>query len=129
MDRLWRRGRGGVLDIGWPPGSTPPGGKPGAAQGIQSYGRGRYDEQSGLYEWYETPEHVRRQEAGTAVTWEQILTRWDLVEADLHETYGIDLDQPRLLPRHTWRWLQSRIIGLLSADTRLSRALAPEPER
>lgn len=28
----------------------------------------------------------------------------------------------------SWRWLETRITGLLAADTRLYRALAPEPE-
>jgi hypothetical protein len=27
-----------------------------------------------------------------------------------------------------WPWLETHILGLLSADTRLYRALAPEPE-
>ncbi|WP_347404671.1 hypothetical protein [Solwaraspora sp. WMMD1047] len=28
----------------------------------------------------------------------------------------------------SWRWLEYRILGLLSADTRIYRALSPEPE-
>lgn len=43
--------------------------------------------------------------------------------------YGIDVDTPGLLRQRTWRWLQARIVGLLSADTRIARALAPDPKK
>ncbi|MET8765466.1 hypothetical protein [Streptomyces sp. NPDC004658] len=33
-----------------------------------------------------------------------------------------------ILQRRTWRWLQMRILGLLSADSRLARHFAPPPE-
>ena len=62
------------------------------------------------------------------MTWTDILSRWRLVEADLHQVYGIDIDDRHLLRRRTWRWLEARILGLLSTNCRLSRALAPEPE-
>lgn len=29
----------------------------------------------------------------------------------------------------SWRWLCARIVGLLAADTRLNRALAPPPDQ
>jgi hypothetical protein len=48
-----------------------------------------------------------------------------MIEADLHQVYGIDLDQPGLMRTRTWRWLRIRIAGLLAADTRIVRALAP----
>ncbi|TCB97719.1 hypothetical protein E0H26_11745 [Micromonospora zingiberis] len=57
-----------------------------------------------------------------------MLDHWDLIEADLHSEYGVDLDEPGILQQRTWRWLSTRIAGLLSADTRLARALSPEPE-
>lgn len=41
-----------------------------------------------------------------------MLRRWDLVEADLHERYGIDCDSG-ILTQRTWRWLVDRIRGLL----------------
>ncbi|XVU25812.1 hypothetical protein ACQPZJ_01770 [Actinoplanes sp. CA-054009] len=63
------------------------------------------------------------------MTWADILTRWRTVEADLHQVYGIDLDEPGLLRRRTWRWLEGKILGLLDTKSRLSRALAPEPEQ
>lgn len=43
-----------------------------------------------------------------------ILDVFSLVEADLHEVYGIDLEDPRLA-RRSWRWLRIKIIGLLTA--------------
>lgn len=30
--------------------------------------------------------------------------------------------------RRSWRWLEVRIIGLLAADTRLSRSLRPDQD-
>ncbi|MDF5756662.1 hypothetical protein [Spongiactinospora sp. TRM90649] len=63
------------------------------------------------------------------MTWAALLERWALVEADLHAEFGIDLDEPGLLTSRTWRWLRTRILGLLSADTRVCRALAPDAER
>ena len=38
------------------------------------------------------------------------------------------MEDPDLMAKRSWRWLEVRILGLLSADTRLHRALAPEPE-
>lgn len=51
-----------------------------------------------------------------------------MIEADLHSEYGIDVEDRVLMRRRTWRWLEARITGLLAADTRLYRALAPPPE-
>jgi hypothetical protein len=42
--------------------------------------------------------------------------------------YGIDVEDRALMGARSWRWLETRIIGLLAADTRLSRALAPADE-
>jgi hypothetical protein len=38
------------------------------------------------------------------------------------------VEEPGLLQARTWRWLRVRIGGLLAADTRLARALAPPPK-
>ncbi|MFG2059663.1 hypothetical protein ACGFI9_37195 [Micromonospora sp. NPDC048930] len=57
-----------------------------------------------------------------------MLTHWRLIEADLHDVYGIDVEDRPLMRDRSWRWLEIRISGLLCADTRLYRALAPEPE-
>ncbi|MEV5537459.1 hypothetical protein AB0L13_11415 [Saccharopolyspora shandongensis] len=51
-----------------------------------------------------------------------------MIEADLHEVYGIDVEAGILRAR-SWRWLRTRIIGLLSCESRLARALAPPDKR
>lgn len=64
------------------------------------------------------------------------MRRWSLVEADLHDRYGIDLDEPGLLERRSWRWLRVRVEQLLTVppsqygraaihNTRIGHALAP----
>lgn len=50
------------------------------------------------------------------------------MEADLHERYGIDLSDPAIRHGRTWRWLQVRILALLSVDSRLYRHFKP-PEK
>ncbi|MFB9415692.1 hypothetical protein ACFFSQ_46945 [Dactylosporangium matsuzakiense] len=55
-----------------------------------------------------------------------MLKFWTLIEADLHERYGIDVDDRALLRARSWRWLQARILGLLAVESRLHRALYPE---
>lgn len=44
----------------------------------------------------------------------------------MHSEYGVDLGDRALLRARTWRWLRVRIVGLLSADTRLARAFTPD---
>lgn len=48
-----------------------------------------------------------------------MLARWDLVEADLHERYGIDVDNG-ILARRSWRWLRTRILALLDVPPHIS---------
>lgn len=101
----------------------------GAPRDISQYGRGEQNPATGLYEWYEIPDDVWRAETGQnrQVAWRDILTHWSLVEADLHERYGLDVDQPGLLKTRTWRWLRVRIVGLLeTGETRIARALTPQ---
>ncbi|QRV32101.1 hypothetical protein I6J39_17000 [Streptomyces californicus] len=62
------------------------------------------------------------------MTWAGLLEQWALIEADFQQTYGIDLDTPGLMRARSWRWLKTRIYGLLSAETRINRHFAP-PER
>lgn len=110
-----------------PGGSTSP--EPGSAEGIQApgvRGYGAYDEDSGLYEWYEVDEGVI--EDPHALTWARILTHWLLIEADLHQTYGVDVETPGLLAARTARWLRTRIVALAATDSRLHRALRPPEE-
>lgn len=46
----------------------------------------------------------------------------------MQERYHIDLDEPGLLKRHSARWLQARIRGLIGVESRLHYALFP-PEK
>ncbi|WP_416962974.1 hypothetical protein [Streptomyces sp. Agncl-13] len=62
------------------------------------------------------------------MTWAQLLDEWPLVEADLHEFYGVDVGAPGLLDERSWRWLRVRIFGLLSTDSRIQRLFNPPPE-
>lgn len=54
--------------------------------------------------------------------WRDILEQWPHVEADLHQTYGADWDDPALDGR-PWPWWRERILGLLTTESRLSRVL------
>ncbi|TDC42124.1 hypothetical protein [Micromonospora sp. KC213] len=72
------------------------------------------------------PSEERPAPSGRQVSWAEILTHWPAVEADLHSEYGIDVEDRGLMRARSWRWLRSRIVGLLAADTRLSRALSPD---
>jgi hypothetical protein len=49
------------------------------------------------------------------------------VEADLHQVYGVDVEDRALMRARSWRWLKTRILGLLATDCRLYRTLAPKP--
>lgn len=65
---------------------------------------------------------------------------WPLIERDLAEVYGIDVEDDDLLTRRSWRWLCNRITGLIDrpptitptghvlASTRLGLALNPPRE-
>lgn len=61
------------------------------------------------------------------MTWADLLARWPLIECDLHDVYGIDLDDDRVMTGRTWRWLRTRIVGLLDRDSALLRDLTPAP--
>ncbi|WP_188197215.1 hypothetical protein [Nonomuraea sp. SYSU D8015] len=63
------------------------------------------------------------------MSWLDLLSRWELVEADLHQVFGIDLDQSSALRGRSWRWLRTRIAGLLVCDSRIARALDPGDDR
>ncbi|MEV6297856.1 hypothetical protein AB0M02_00450 [Actinoplanes sp. NPDC051861] len=57
------------------------------------------------------------------MSWVDLLAHWVLIEADLHERYGVDVEDRALMRARSWRWLQTRILGLLSVQSRLRRAL------
>ncbi|WP_188126988.1 hypothetical protein [Actinoplanes lobatus] len=63
------------------------------------------------------------------MTWEQLLSHWALIEADLHSEYGVDVEDRALMRARSWRWLQTRIVQLLSEPkTRIARALRSPAE-
>ncbi|GHH67635.1 hypothetical protein GCM10017673_14960 [Streptosporangium violaceochromogenes] len=52
-----------------------------------------------------------------------------MIEADLHQAYGVDLEEPGLLRARTGRWLRVRVLGLLADPrTRIFRVLRSERE-
>lgn len=59
---------------------------------------------------------------GLRVTWRQLDHHWALIEADLHERFGIDLWAPGVLDR-PWPWLRSRIGALLATPPNLVPAI------
>lgn len=59
----------------------------------------------------------------------RILRLWSLVELDFAQVYGIDLGEPGLLDRRSWRWITLRLHGLLSTKSRVQRVLNPTPEQ
>lgn len=73
-------------------------------------------------------------------SWRQILAHWHLIEADLQERYGIDVHDRDLMRARSWRWLRTRIEGLLQVppqflsdgrpvqQTRLAFVLMPIPD-
>lgn len=60
------------------------------------------------------------------MTWPAILHHWKLIVADFHSEYGCELTRDLLRVRD-WGWFRTRVLGLLHADTRLFRVLAPRP--
>lgn len=60
--------------------------------------------------------------------WRNILAAWASIELDFQD-WGIDLESG-ILKERSWRWLHTRIMGLIAKpESRLHRALtAPEPQ-
>jgi len=92
---------------------------------IAQYGQGDYDEETGQFEWYDLPADFEKPQ-GVTLTWEAILTQWDLIEADFHDVYGVDLEQ--VFRVKSYRWFTVRVHGLFASDSRLARHFAPTPE-
>jgi len=77
---------------------------------------------SGLKRYEEEPDAAE----AAQLTWWEILSRWQLVQLDMHQTYGIDMGDRDLLRSRSWPWLRLRVVGLVSEPgTRLQRALRP----
>ena len=120
------------MGIGHPPGST--GRRPGGqsddrAADAAQYGRGTQDPVTGLYEWYEFPEDFNPQGAGEGegLTVVAVLEQWPLIMADFASEFGIRLhtETDQTL---TWAAFYAYLGGLFTADTRLSRHFAKDPE-
>lgn len=54
---------------------------------------------------------------------------WQLIEADLHRFYGVDVEDNRMLTRRTYRWLITRVAGLLGIQDSLLRLKLYPPEK
>ncbi|PRA13359.1 hypothetical protein CQ010_01550 [Arthrobacter sp. MYb211] len=102
---------------------------------IAPFGRGRRDPVTGRYERYVYPPDFREQikrrggkgsqgdsKEAEEFEWSNILAKWNLIELDLHEVFGIDIFNKPLMKARTYAWLRRRIEGLLTTDSRLSRA-------
>lgn len=103
------------------------GGAPGDAglDAIAQYGRGDYDEATGLYEWYDLPsDHSAKRRQGGEVAWRSLIEQWALLEADWSSEYGERL--ARVWPSLTWREFRTGVAGLLACDSRLSRYFGGE---
>jgi len=44
----------------------------------------------------------------------EILNAWDECAADLHERFGIDVEDDELMLGRSWFWLKDRILALLA---------------
>lgn len=64
-----------------------------------------------MYEWYEADEDGGAGNGAAGLQWADILEQWALVEADLQD-HGVDVYAVR--HSRSWRWLQARILGLLT---------------
>ena len=96
---------------------------------LEQYGHGEYDEATGLWEHYDVPEDVIRsiqaEANGETVTLRDLFGwYWPQVEADLHDVFGIDIDDHALMMSRTWRWLATRIFALVDrTNTRTHQAI------
>jgi hypothetical protein len=59
-----------------------------------------------------------------AASWDDLFASWPLVQADLHEVYGIDTADEPLMTSRSWFWLATRIRGLLNHPSRVTRVAA-----
>ncbi len=121
MERRWRPGTDGPDAAG---ASGP------EEDWREKWGRGQRNPVTGDYEWYEIPEAEKESSSGEALTWGQLLGRWDLIVPDLLSEYGVDAGDRALLKARRWSWLEALIVGLLDkTTTRLSRHIAKERQQ
>lgn len=108
------------MGIRYRPGSTSRSGSgsPLDDPALDPRGRGTFDPDTGLWDWYEG-EEGDTEESGDPIPWPELLARWDRIVPDFASEYGIDLHREfQSMPWVRFRYL---VFGLLSADTRLSR--------
>lgn len=107
-----------LLDSAYGPYDPRPG-----AYGDDDPGGGPYNPETGIRDWYATPEDKPMAPVGVeSVTWVELLDNWAVIECDLHQLFGIDVESG-ILTRRTWRWLNTRIFDLINQPTRLRTAL------
>ena len=104
-----------------PGGSSSP--EPGNSPQQEYQGYGEVSPVSGLARFYDFSA-----EESQAVTWFDILEEWELIEADMHEHYHIDLAEPGLLTARSGRWFRTRVRGLFGIQSRLRFKFYPPKE-
>jgi hypothetical protein len=58
-----------------------------------------------------------------------ILQYWSLIEVEFHPAFGVDLGEPGILHRRSWRWLRLRLVSLaFDRNHRLYWLLNPPAE-
>lgn len=101
-------------------GSAEPGGAPNGDP--DPHGRGQYNPETGLSEYYDYPDGKA---PNSGLRWDDVYKHWNMIEADLQEVYGIDIESG-VLGTRTYRWLIVRIAGLMSVErSRLRLTLYP----
>lgn len=63
------------------------------------------------------------------MTWRWLAEHWRDVANDLHAVYGVDVADGDLMRARTWRWLETRILGLLARRTATTWAALSQTER
>ena len=92
------------------------------AYGEDDPGGGEPDPATGIRQWYNEP--IERPEPRRRIEWADILDEWDALELDLHDRFGVDVEDAALLAARSWRWLESRIVDVVRSGTRTAPRLA-----
>lgn len=75
-----------------------------------------------MRDWYNNPPKPSGP-PGPELTWKILLSHWRAIELDLHRFYHVDVEEPGLLKARSWRWLETRILGVIGNEGHLVRAL------
>ncbi|WP_199219509.1 hypothetical protein [Corynebacterium liangguodongii] len=80
-----------------------------------------------MRDWYAAPSAANadgpEDKPLVKVEWSWLLDQWALIECDLHEKFGVDVESG-ILRERTWRWLNLRINDLITQPSRLRTAVA-----